>query len=780
MSATTCRKIFERRNRIDKSNSGTTQESNHSGGTAKHSEPHQSLIKNEPERPEAVNEAKTNDILVIDDDIEESIRKEVLTLPQCVEMKVRDIRTNGERAEERRDIVVLKDASRNPLKKADGRRKLVDRSKNDSKTADIRNFLNRENHTKIDTMVFENSTRQPMKKEREQMSTEKKTFILSNYEDRRKVIFDKDVLVNSVEGNKNKRKEKPRSREDIIETESEVLVKIEEISQNDQRNVITSRSRENKSEVNSDSEEDQRKVVDTTTARSRENKSEAKIEMIDSNSEEEDQRKITGKEAVVVSNVEKDVIRNLNVGNPKDIISEGFITLRRRDYRTLTGTNHLNDQIINQYLHLVQERSRQPGLQKVYALSTHAYTGLDLNFEHNYKKEVDFLEKASVDLEDQDLILIPIHKREHWSLVTFKVKEKVLSYHDSILGTRKTSNALKIIERFLTRYFKSKGIEVVIKKRVEEKAALQRNSYDCGVFVCENAEILSRQDVARPRQEDMQNIRNRMIKELIQDSLSSVRSTDIFETARETALKQQSQKKERKKTGADTEAQVKPRAEVKYQKSKNREDKSDEKIKETPNSKPESSRRKERINWPKGNSPEWSRLNEDMSALLRTLIAPAEVRSRNYPNVIYGMCRERFGIKEVKERKETQAGPSRRQKKCTKLREEINLLKKAVEEAPEHEKEAIKELQSEKLKKLRLAKRAETLRKSRKKYAKNCNEFLSQPYDFARNILSPKPKGEMESSKEDVEKFLEKAHSDPVRDQVKELSEELEEYKPPK
>ena len=120
---------------------------------------------------------------------------------------------------------------------------------------------------------------------------------------------------------------------------------------------------------------------------------------------------------------------------------------------------------------------------------------------------------------------------------------------------------------------------------MEEKAALQRNSYDCGVVVCENAEILSRQDVARPRQEDMQNIRKRMIKELIQDSLSSVRSTDIFETARETALKQQRQKKERKKTGADTEAQVKPRAEVKYKKSKNREDKSDEKIKETPNSK---------------------------------------------------------------------------------------------------------------------------------------------------------------------------------------------------
>ena len=44
--------------------------------------------------------------------------------------------------------------------------------------------------------------------------------------------------------------------------------------------------------------------------------------------------------------------------------------------------------------------------------------------------------------------------------------------------------------------------------------------------------------------------------------------------------------------------------------------------------------------------------------------------------------------------------------KCSKLRDDINLLKKAVEEAPDEEKEAIKELQSEKLKKLRLAKRA--------------------------------------------------------------------------
>ncbi len=173
------------------------------------------------------------------------------------------------------------------------------------------------------------------------------------------------------------------------------------------------------------------------------------------------------------------------------------------------------------------------------------------------------------------------------------------------------------------------------------------------------------------------------------------------------------------------------------------------------------------------------KLDEDISALLRSLPASAETRAKSYPNVIYGMCLERFGPSEKEGKKQAPAGPSRRQKKCTKLREEINLLKKAVKNAPDNEKDAIKELQNEKLKKLRLAKRAETLKKNRKKYSANCREFLSQPYNFARNVLSPSPKGDMESSKEEVEQFLEKAHSDQDRDKPRIRCEGLLNYEPP-
>ena len=48
---------------------------------------------------------------------------------------------------------------------------------------------------------------------------------------------------------------------------------------------------------------------------------------------------------------------------------------------------------------------------------------------------------------------------------------------------------------------------------------------------------------------------------------------------------------------------------------------------------------------------------------------------------------------------------------------------------------------------------------------KNCNSFLRQPFQFARELINPKPKGNLESTKEEVEIFLNKAHSDPGRNE---------------
>ena len=78
--------------------------------------------------------------------------------------------------------------------------------------------------------------------------------------------------------------------------------------------------------------------------------------------------------------------RNLNVGNASDLISSNFLQLRREDYRSLTGKNHLNDKIIDEYLHLIAKRSEQSKHKSVYAITAHAYIGLDLAFDKNYGK----------------------------------------------------------------------------------------------------------------------------------------------------------------------------------------------------------------------------------------------------------------------------------------------------------------------------------------------------------------------------------------------------------
>ena len=448
----------------------------------------------------------------------------------------------------------------------------------------------------------------------------------------------------------------------------------------------------------------------------------------------------------------KAVTENLNSGQPGDIMSNHYLQMKREDYRTLTGRNQLNDKVIDEYLHLIQERSSSPKLPSVYAMTIHSYTWLDEDFSLNFSKVESWIKE---DLESKDIVLVPIHKQDHYSLVVFDTKKPPITYHDSVLGTRRTRNAPGVMKRFFTELWKQKGKSLSVKTKIDESAPLQSNGYDCGVFVCENAEMISRGVATKPKQVDMPNARKRMLKEIYLGRLIAERNPSIFEMVKKTENKVN--KKPQKK--AKKEA---------FQKQREREESVNVANKVSSNASG-----KERINWPKSNSPEWERLDYDLSALLRILYAPAVNRAKTHPNVIYGMCRERFGLKEKSQKKDVKSGPSRRQLKCKKLREEITRLKKAYADAPPEEKDGIQELQSEKLKKLRLAKRAESLKQGRKRFSNNCKSFLTQPYQFARNILTPKPRGDLESSKEEVEKFLKDAHADPCREETLEKGEDL-------
>ena len=177
----------------------------------------------------------------------------------------------------------------------------------------------------------------------------------------------------------------------------------------------------------------------------------------------------------------------------------------------------------------------------------------------------------------------------------------------------------------------------------------------------------------------------------------------------------------------------------------------------------DSGKRKQEIKWPKSNSPEWEKFDDDASKRLRIIMASSDILAEVHPKVIYNMGFERFGVSEKKSSKTR--GPSRRQKCMSNLRREIKKLDKAVKSAPDEEKDGIKQLHKEKLRDLRLKKRAENVRKNRQKFRKNCSEFLSQPYDFSRRLINPRPQGQLKSTKQEVEAHLHKVHSNPERDE---------------
>ena len=637
---------------------------------------------------------KPEDVLVIDDDIEEAIRKKVLTLPQCVGEKLKEIRDKSECLPRhiQEEIIILRDPVQKPKQLSCKERKKIQRR--EVRCRDIKQFFKTDN-------VHRES---------------------------------KGKLLKSVVG----KVEVPKGQ--IDERQGEKGQGLQEVSEDSARVVLL----KDCTDVDTD---ERQEIVSGKVGES--NIDQREVIWID-----EEQTDIENERLVIgTKRAEEDlkiVTEQLNSGNPDDIISKHYLEMRRRDYRSLTGKNLLNDQVINEYLNLIQERSSRPNIPSVYAMTTHAYTWLDEDFSRNFDKVESWIKE---DLENKDIILVPIHKNDHWTLIVFETKLSLITYYDSIVGTRRTTNAPRVMKSFFTQLWKKKGKTLNVKTKIDETAPLQSNGYDCGVFVCENAEMLSRGVTTKPNQDGMSNARKRIIKEIYLGRLTAERNPSIFELA--------------KKTG-----NIKKRSE------KTRKDKPKVTVKSANESSKAGKRTlgKERINWPKSNSPEWERLDQDLSALLRILYAPAVNRAKTHPNIIYGMCRERFGVREQSQKKEVKSGPSRRQLKCKQLREEITLLKNAYKEAPQEEKDGIQELQGEKLKKLRTAKRAESLRQGRKKFSNNCKSFLSQPYQFARNILSPKPRGDLESSKEEVEKFLENTHADPNRAETVEKTSELLSY----
>ena len=138
------------------------------------------------------------------------------------------------------------------------------------------------------------------------------------------------------------------------------------------------------------------------------------------------------------------------------------------------------------------------------------------------------MNQTKEDLTESDIVLVPIHKDDHWTLISVVIKERKIEYYDSILSTRNYSKAPKVFRTFFNRYFEEKHKQAGFKVDVKKDAPVQRNGHDCGIFVCLEAEEIARVGYVR-KQYDTSNVRMKIMINISKGNLNRYEYTDLEE-----------------------------------------------------------------------------------------------------------------------------------------------------------------------------------------------------------------------------------------------------------
>ncbi|OXB69649.1 UNVERIFIED_CONTAM: hypothetical protein H355_008597, partial [Colinus virginianus] len=194
----------------------------------------------------------------------------------------------------------------------------------------------------------------------------------------------------------------------------------------------------------------------------------------------------------ITEEMEKEIKNVFRGGNQDEVLSEAFrLTITRKDIQTLNNLNWLNDEIINFYMNLLMERSKEKGLPTVHAFNTFFFTKLKTAGYQAVKRWT-----KKVDIFSVDLLLVPIHLGVHWCLAVVDFRKKTITYYDSMGGIN--SEACRILLQYLKqesldkkrKEFDTNGWSLLSKK--SQEIPQQMNGSDCGMFACKYADCITK------------------------------------------------------------------------------------------------------------------------------------------------------------------------------------------------------------------------------------------------------------------------------------------------
>ncbi|XP_029974540.1 sentrin-specific protease 1 [Salarias fasciatus] len=213
--------------------------------------------------------------------------------------------------------------------------------------------------------------------------------------------------------------------------------------------------------------------------------------------------------------MELEVNKVLRGGNPHEVLSEGFgLSLTRKDLQTLSNLNWLNDEVINFYMNLLVERSKEPELPSVNTFNTFFYPKLrssGYSAVRRWTKKMDIFAK--------DILLIPVHLGVHWCLAVVDFRKKAIMYFDSMGNNN--DEACNVLLDYLEKESKDKkGKDLdtsdwTLHSKTRSEIPQQMNGSDCGMFTCKYADYITRDKQITFTQKNMPYFRKRMVWELV-------------------------------------------------------------------------------------------------------------------------------------------------------------------------------------------------------------------------------------------------------------------------
>lgn len=206
-------------------------------------------------------------------------------------------------------------------------------------------------------------------------------------------------------------------------------------------------------------------------------------------------------------------IKRVLIGPPDELIISKFkLSIKRTDILTLKGLTWLNDQVINFYMNLIQERSKKnTRLPKIYCMNTFFIPALSHGYKHvsRWTKNEDIFE--------YDFIFVPVHVGgNHWCMATIHMSDRIIRYYDS--NGDSNHPVLYMLEHYLIEETINKKQPTMIDfhwiKQHVTNGPRQMNGSDCAVFSCMYAEYVSRLAPINFTQCFMPYFRNKMIIEI--------------------------------------------------------------------------------------------------------------------------------------------------------------------------------------------------------------------------------------------------------------------------